>query len=128
MIALALMMTAALGGPDAVPALEAVKTCNRDSMARLVKAEPRRRAEFAAAAYAEQQAIARERAVVLARDAAETVPAGKAAIDQALAQLDARQKLLGDAHAVETGWRTMFVELRSDYLANCAQAKGGKAP
>ncbi|HNJ47317.1 MAG: hypothetical protein H6916_09920 [Novosphingobium sp.] len=126
MIVLAALMAAAFNGPDSAPALDAVKTCNRAAMTDLAKAEPHRRTEFAAAAYAEQQAIARERAALLAQQVSEATPAGKASLDLALAQLDVRQRQLDDAHAVESSWRAMFDEMRADYLANCAQTKGGK--
>ena len=123
MIALSILLAAAFTGPDAVPALEAVKTCDRGAMADMTKAEPHRRSQFAAAAYAEQQAIARERAVLLAKPGGDPTPAGQASLTLALSALDGRQKLLDDARAVEAGWRTLVDELRADFLANCAQGK-----
>lgn len=123
MIALTILLAAAFTGPDAVPALEAVKTCDRGAMADMTKAEPHRRSQFAAAAYAEQQAIARERAVLLAKPGGDSTPAGQASLALALGALDARQKLLDDARAVESGWRSLVDELRADFLANCAQGK-----
>lgn len=124
MIPLLALLAATLAGPDPVPALEAVKTCDRQAMSGLVKAEPRRRADFAATAYAEQQSIARDRAALLARQTVESSAAGKASLDLALTQLEARQKQLEDARAVERGWRDLYDELRADYLANCAGGKG----
>lgn len=126
MIVFLALLLASLAAPDSNSALDAVKTCNRNGMAAIVKAEPHRRAEFAAAAYAEQQAIAHDRAALLAPSTAPVTPAGKASLDLALAQIDARQKQLDDARSVETSWRTLFDELRADYLANCAQPKGWK--
>ncbi|MFM5955454.1 MAG: hypothetical protein ACKOPE_14290 [Novosphingobium sp.] len=119
-------LLAAFAGPDPAPALDAVKTCDRGAMMALTRAEPRRRAEWAAAAYAEQQGIARERGALLAPGTAATTAAGKAGFDLALTGLDARQKQLDDARAVELSWRALVDELRADFLANCAQTKGGK--
>ena len=121
---LMLFAAAILAGPDPAPALGAVKTCDRPAMAMIVRAEPHRRADWAATAYAEQQAIAQGRAVLQARASSETSPAGKASLDLAMAQVDARQKQLEDARAVEGSWRDMIDELRADFLANCAQGKG----
>ena len=123
MIALAALMAAALTGPDADPARAAVQGCDKPAMARLTRAEPHRRADFAAAAYAEQQAIARERAGLYARPAGDATAAGQATLNTALAALDARQKQLDDARAVERGWRDLIDELRADYLANCTSGK-----
>lgn len=123
MIALAVLLAAAFTGPDAAPALEAVKSCDRGAMADMTKAEPHRRSQFAAAAYAEQQAIARERAALLTRPTADPTPAGQASLALALGALDARQKQLDDARAVEFSWRSLVDELRADFLANCAQGK-----
>lgn len=126
MIQLAFLL-AAFAGPDPVPALDAVKTCDRDSMMALTRAEPRRRAEWAAAAYAEQLGIARDRAGLLsAGSPAAVTPAGQASLGFALAQLDGRQRQLDDARATELSWRTLVDELRADFLANCARGKGGK--
>jgi len=121
-----LILLAAFTGPDPAPALQAVRTCDRAAMMAMTKAEPRRRAEWAAAAYTEQQAIARERAALLAPTAVPATPAGKATTDLALSALDARQKQLDDARAVEMSWRTLMDELRADFLANCAPTKGWK--
>ena len=123
MIALSILLVAAFTGPDAVPALEAVKSCDRGAMADMTKAEPHRRSQFAAAAYAEQQAIARERAGLLTRPGGDPTPAGQASLTLALGALDARQKQLDDARAVESSWRMLVDELRADFLANCAQGK-----
>ncbi|WP_374528822.1 hypothetical protein [Novosphingobium sp.] len=123
MIAPLLLMAAVFEGPEAAPALEAVKRCDRGAMQALTKAEPHRRSQFAAAAYAEQQSIARDRADLLARQAKATVPADQAAIAASLAALDARQRQLEDARAVEISWRALVDELRTDFLANCMQGK-----
>lgn len=107
--------------PDAAPALSAVKTCNRSEMRTIIRDEPHRRTQFAAGAYAEQRAIAQERSALLA-----TPPSGatgQATTATALAQLDARQKLLDDARATEKSWRDLFDEVRADYLANCTTGK-----
>ena len=122
MIVLSILL-AAFTGPDSVPALEAVKACDRGAMADMTKAEPHRRSQFAAAAYAEQQAIARERAALLAKPGGDPTQAGQASLALALGALDARQKQLDDARAVESSWRTLVDELRADFLANCAQGK-----
>jgi len=119
-----LFLASALAGNDPASALDAVKACDRPAMSVIVRAEPHRRADWAASVYAEQQAIARDRAALLARQGSETTPAGKASLEAALLQLDARQKQLDDARAVESSWRTMIDELRADFLANCAQGKG----
>ena len=120
-----LIMAAALTGPDPDSALGAVKACDRGAMQALTKAEPHRRSEWAAAAYAEQQAIARERGLLLFPGAVPPTPAGQASLNLALAGLDARQKQLDDARAVERSWRELVDELRADFLANCA-VRGGK--
>lgn len=120
-----LMMAAALSGPDPEPALGAIKACDKASVAALTKAEPHRRSEWAAAAYAEQQGIARERSALLAPGSLPPSPAGQASLNLALAGLDARQKQLDDARAVERAWRDLVDELRADFLANCA-VRGGK--
>lgn len=111
---LSVLLLAAFEGPEAAPALEAVRRCDRPAMQALTKGEPQRRSQFAAAAYAEQQAIARERAALLGRVAPD--PAGFAA-------LDARQRQLDDGRTVELAWRALVDELRTDFLANCAQGK-----
>lgn len=121
-----LILLAAFTGPDPAPAIQAVRSCDRAAMMAMTKAEPRRRAEWAAAAYTEQQAIARERAALLAPAVDPTSPTGKTATDLALAGLDARQKQLDDARAVEMSWRSLMDELRADFLANCVPSKGGK--
>lgn len=126
MIAVLIFLAAAFEGPDPAPALATVKTCDRAGMLTLTRAEPHRRSEWAAAAYAEQQAIARERAALLAPGAVPAMPAAKAGYELALANLDARQRQLEDARAVEQSWRTLVDELRADFLANCAQGKGGR--
>lgn len=114
-----------LGGvqiPDPAPALDAVKTCNRVEIRTMISSEPHRRTEFAAAAYAEQRAIARERATLLTvpmTDPAAGTPAGQASTANALGQLDARQKQLDDARAIEMSWRELFDQMRADFLANC---------
>lgn len=123
MIHALMLMAAAFEGPDSAPALDAVKHCDRGAMQTLTKAEPHRRSQFAAAAYAEQQAIARERADLLARQQKETAAPALAAIGTSIAALDARQRQLEDARAVEQGWRALVDELRTDFLANCAQGK-----
>lgn len=108
--------------PDSAPALDAVKTCNRLEIRRMITSEPHRRTEFAASAYAEQRAIAQDRASLLAAPmpgSGAGTPAGQASTTNALGQLDARQKQLDDARAVEKSWRELFDEMRADFLANC---------
>ena len=102
--------------PDAVPMEDAVAACDRATMAQLAKAEPHRRARFAAGVYAEQRAIAAERAAL---PAIATTPTGKAALDNARATLDARQKRLDDTKLTEQAWRSAVDEMRGDFLANC---------
>ncbi|KUR72183.1 hypothetical protein AQZ52_02510 [Novosphingobium fuchskuhlense] len=119
---LSMLLLSGLQVPDPAPALDAVKTCDRVEMRKMIAGEPHRRTEFAAAAYAEQRAIARERATLLAApsaDRGEGTPAGEADTANALGQLDGRQKQLDDARAVETSWRALFDEMRADFLANC---------
>lgn len=123
MIPVLALMAAAFEGPEAAPALDAVKRCDRPAMQHLTKAEPHRRSQWAAAAYAEQQAIARERGELLTRQPQLTVPAEVAATNAALGALDARQRQLDDARVVEMSWRALVDELRSDFLANCMQGK-----
>lgn len=120
---LSMLLLASLQVPDAAPALDAVKTCNRGEIRRMISSEPHRRTEFAAAAYAEQRAIAQERATLLAAPVTEPVagtPEGQPATASALGQLDARQKQLDDARAVEKAWRELFDVVREDFLANCS--------
>lgn len=119
---LSMLLLSTLQIPDSAPALEAVKTCNRGEIRKMIASEPHRRTEFAAAAYAEQRAIAQERAALLtpapaAQDAG--APADLASTANALNQLDGRQKQLDDARAIETSWRELFDEMRADFLANC---------
>ncbi len=112
--------------PDSAPALDAVKTCNRVEIRKMISSEPHRRTEFAAAAYAEQRAIAHERATLLSppsADPAAATPAGQASTANALGQLDSRQKQLDDARAIEASWRELFDEMRADFLANCSGRK-----
>ena len=103
-------------GPDAAPALDAVKRCDTEAMQAITKAEPHRRSEWAAALYAEQQAIARERLELAARAALQPALPDDLA---AQAALDARQRQLDVAKGVENGWRSLLEELRLDFLANC---------
>lgn len=119
---LSMLLLSGLQVPDSALALDAVKTCDRTEIRRMIAGEPHRRTEFAAAAYAEQRAIARERAMLLAvptADPAAAAPVGQASTANALSQLDGRQKQLDDARAVETSWRALFDEMRADFLANC---------
>lgn len=119
---LSILLLSGLQIPDSAPALDAVKTCNRVEIRKMISSEPHRRTEFAAAAYAEQRAIARERAMLLAPPTADSgagTPAGEASTANALSQLDGRQKQLDDARAIEMSWRELFDEMRADFLANC---------
>jgi hypothetical protein len=120
---LSMLLLASLQVPDAAPALDAVKTCNRGEIRRMISSEPHRRTEFAAAAYAEQRAIAQERALLLAAPVTDPVaatPEGQPGTASALGQLDARQKQLDDARDVEKAWRELFDVVREDFLANCS--------
>ena len=103
-------------GPDAAPALDAVKRCDTEAMQAITKAEPHRRSEWAAALYAEQQSIARERLELAARAALQPALPDDLAVQAAL---DARQRQLDVAKGVENGWRSLLEELRLDFLANC---------
>ncbi len=109
--------TAVLGSPEFGPMHEAVAKCDRETMGKLNKAEPHRRAELAGAIYAEQLAIAQERAALDAT--APTSASGKASLEAARTALDNRQKRLDDTKQVEKSWRDAVEELRADYLANC---------
>ena len=125
---LLLIAADALTTPEFGPMHEAVQACDREVMASLNKAEPHRRAEFAGAVYAEQRAIAQERAELAPRipgpgAPATASPAGKASLDTARAALDERQKRLDEARAVEKSWREAVEELRADFLANCDSRK-----
>ncbi|WP_140420596.1 hypothetical protein [Novosphingobium sp. B 225] len=107
MIAL-LALLLGVASPDPAPLRAAVEGCDRTSVADLARAEPRRRAEWAGAVYAEQRAIAAARGGLASADAA------------ALAGLDQRQQQLDDARAVERAWRDYYDEYRSDFLASCS--------
>lgn len=118
------VMLLSLQTPDAVPALKALKACNREEIHALTRAEPHRRTEFAAAVYAEQSAISSERAKLLGQQPApQPTPSGTATTTLAMEQLDARQKLLDDARSTERSWRELYNELRADYLANCTSGR-----
>ncbi|EGD59722.1 hypothetical protein Y88_2506 [Novosphingobium nitrogenifigens DSM 19370] len=104
--------------PDSTPALQAVKTCDRTEIRKMISAEPHRRTEFAAAAYAEQRAIATERTALLSGPTSSS-PSGQATAATAMASVDARQRQLDDAKATEKLWRDLFDEMRADFLANC---------
>jgi hypothetical protein len=112
----------AVGLADPAPALEAVKTCNRNEMRNVIRAEPHRRSKFAVAAYTEQRAIAEARATLLTTPPA-TASAAEPTLGTALAQLDSRQRQLDDARATERSWRELFDEVRAEYLATCAGAR-----
>ncbi len=127
-----LILADTLTTADFAPMHNAVEKCDREAMASLNKAEPHRRAEFAGAVYAEQRAIAEERAALGAPPAASggsgngngsPSPAGRASLDTARAALDARQRRLDDARAVEKAWREAVEELRADFLVNCDPRK-----
>ncbi|MFA7585345.1 MAG: hypothetical protein WCY11_03995 [Novosphingobium sp.] len=123
MIAASILWASALAGPDARPLLDAVKACDRRAVSAATRAEPARRADFAALIYAQQQAIAAERAGLLANRSPEVSPAGQASLDLALAALDGRQRQLDDARVIERSWRELVDELRADFLANCTTGK-----
>lgn len=124
MILLPLFLANALIAPDAAPLSEAVSRCDRAAVAAQAQAEPSRRAEFAMGVYAEQRAIAAERAAL---DAATPVvvsgPAGGASLTAAREALDARQRRLDDAVRVERAWREVNDELRAQFLAACTGRK-----
>jgi len=104
-----------LQSPDSAPVLEAVKVCDRVQIRTMISGEPNRRIEFAAAAYAEQRAIAAQRAAVLIG------PPEQAATG--LAEVEARLRALDDARQIERAWRDFFDEARAGYLANCTSGK-----
>ncbi|WP_333839032.1 hypothetical protein [Novosphingobium sp.] len=118
LLGLAMVVTA----PDPTPALEAVKTCNKQDLRRMITDEPHRRTQFAAGVYAEQREIAQERAALLGAPASGSA-SGQATATTALAQVDARQKQLDDVKAIETSWRALFDEVRADFLANCTSGR-----
>ncbi|GHC84684.1 hypothetical protein [Novosphingobium pokkalii] len=124
MIALIAMALATGTAPDSAPALAAVKACDKQAMRAMATDEPHRRTQFAAAVYAEQRAIAQERATLLdAQIAGTPSSSGAATTANALAQIDARQKELDDVKAIEKSWRDLFDEVRADFLANCSSGK-----
>jgi hypothetical protein len=123
-ILLSSLLANALVAPDAAPLSEAVSRCDRPAVAAHAQAEPIRRAEFAMGVYAEQRAIAAERAALDA--ATPTVvsgPAGGASLTAARDALDARQRRLDDAVRVERAWREVNDELRAQFLAACTGRK-----
>lgn len=124
MILLPLLLANALVAPDAAPLSEAVTRCDRAAVAAQAQAEPGRRAEFAMGVYAEQRAIAAERAGLdAATPAVVSGPAGDASLTAARAALDARQRRLDDAVRVERAWREVNDELRAQFLAACTGRK-----
>ncbi len=124
MSALLIMALATVTAPDSAPALAAVQKCDKQAMRAMATSEPHRRTEFAAAVYAEQRAIAQERAALLdAQIAGTPSPSGAATAATALGQIDARQKELDDVKAIEKSWRDLFDEVRADFLANCSSGK-----
>lgn len=104
--------------PDPEPLRAAVIACERASLSELTRAEPRRRAEWAGAVYAEQRAIAAARAAL--------VP-GDPALDPMRGALDQRQQQLDDARAVERAWRDYYDEYRADFLASCSARRRDNA-
>ena len=119
---IAALVLLAVSTPDPEPLRNAVGTCDVKGLHALMESEPHRRAEFAAAVYGEQRAIADERTRVQAI-APTGSTAGQATVGQALALLDTRQKQLDDARTVERAWRDLLDEERADYLANCTNNK-----
>ena len=76
MITLTLLLLG-VTSPDPAPLRTAVEACDRGAMTTLIKAEPRRRAEWAEAVYREQRAIAADRAGLAPATAS---PAGQATL------------------------------------------------
>ena len=122
MSALLVMALASVSAPDSAPALAAVQKCDKQAMRTMITDEPHRRTQFAAGVYAEQRAIAQERAALLDAQISGS-PRGAATTANALAQIDARQKELDDVKAIEKSWRDLFDEVRADFLANCSTGK-----
>mgnify|MGYP006943420748 CR=1 FL=1 len=91
MILLPILLANALVAPDAAPLSEAVARCDRGAVASQAQAEPVRRAEFAKGVYAEQRAIATERAALDASSLTDEL-----ALNAARSALDARQRRLSD--------------------------------
>lgn len=121
---IAFLLAAGLVAPDAEPLSEAVSRCDRAAVAAQTQAEPGRRAEFAKGVYAEQRAIAAERAALDAgTPAASSGAAGLASLTAARDALDARQRRLDDAIRVERAWREFGDELRAQFLAACTGRK-----
>lgn len=124
MIGLLFALAGTLASPDAAPLSEAVSRCDRAEVSAQAQAEPRRRAEFAMGVYAEQRAIAAERAAFDASaPATPSGAAGQASLTAARDALDARQRRLDDAIRVERAWRELNEELRAQYLAVCTARK-----
>jgi hypothetical protein len=122
MSALLVLALATVTAPDSAPALAAVQKCDKQAIRAMATDEPHRRTQFAAAAYAEQRAIAQERATLLDAQISGS-SSGAATTANALAQIDARQKELDDVKAIEKSWRDLFDEVRADFLANCSTGK-----
>jgi len=117
-ILLPALLAFAMVAPDPAPLSEAVARCDRGAVATQAQAEPARRAEFAKGIYAEQRAIAAERAALDASSLTDA-QASTAARDA----LDARQRRLDDAVRVERAWRDLNDELRAQFLASCTGRK-----
>lgn len=118
MILLPALLAYAMVAPDAAPLSEAVTRCDRVAVAAQAQAEPLRRAEFAKGVYAEQRAIATERAALDASALTDEL-----AVTAARSALDARQRRLDDAVRVERAWRDLNDELRAQFLAACTGRK-----
>ncbi len=106
--------------PDPQPLRAAVQACDRAAMAALTRSEPRRRAEWAEAIYAEQRAIAADRAAILPGSLSAS---GQATLASARQTVEARQQQLDDARAVERAWREFYDEYRADFLTSCTAKK-----
>lgn len=108
----------AMVAPDAAPLSEAVARCDRAAVSAQAQAEPVRRADFAKGVYAEQRAIASERAALDASAVTDEL-----ALTAARSALDARQRRLDDAVRVERAWRDLNDELRAQFLSSCTGRK-----
>jgi hypothetical protein len=117
-ILLPLLLAYAMVAPDAAPLSEAVSRCDRTAVSAQAQAEPVRRADFAKGVYAEQRAIATERAALDASAVTDEL-----ALTAARSALDARQRRLDDAVRVERAWRDLNDELRAQFLASCTGRK-----
>ncbi|WP_300973373.1 hypothetical protein [Sphingomonas sp. LHG3406-1] len=126
MIALALLATATTAVDlDALGA--AVATCDRTVVNPAFSSEAARRSEFMRVTYREQEAIVAQRRENAARRAAmrqqPDVAAAEAALAQAEAAIEERQRALNDQRLLEGLRREAMDSMRHHFLQNCPAGK-----